>query len=512
MFIHPEGEIHPKAPSHKKRMKRYDFGELIFGNSPKRIETFFKAKNILRPEISLAKQVRDYIHHHENRKKYIEMAHDYLKTKAQNLRKVYDIVLVGAGVHSALYIYNLKKKNPNLKILVVEKDSTICSTFSKLGDSLVLNSPTFSKVGLNSNIMQGHFIQTSDFDEMFEKPFPTAKHLYELATMIHFHADSEILFDFETNDIDSYKERYVLEFQNKRVRTKNVIIANGMGQSKFDFARNEITASELITGDDFIAKSFYDENYFNSIEGKRIAVVGDGDTANSVMEYLLPLVYPNFYYGFYRKSAFLPKFVYWVGQKASDIQQYYFQNKTRYCHSGGVIEFFWNEETPFELSTEVWRKTKDLIKCIPGKLKSINKIEKQLKLITDSEELKVDLVIDCSGRINPLVDKFKKENLDFLIGKIEFYGGHWCDLQDSFIAAPINYTKRRIACRVENKNIFFLGCAAPLEQLIDDDEALNGASKYSEKRKTLTNSKWSLEHTLPRTVAFAENYEKYLFQ
>ena len=30
MYDHPEGEVHPKAPSHIKRFKNYHFGEEIF--------------------------------------------------------------------------------------------------------------------------------------------------------------------------------------------------------------------------------------------------------------------------------------------------------------------------------------------------------------------------------------------------------------------------------------------------------------------------------------------------
>ena len=108
-------------------------------------------------------------------------------------------------MHAATYLYSIKKSNPKAKVLIVEKSHEICSTFYKLGDSLVLNSPTFSKVGLNSNIIQGHFIQTSDFDELFEKPFPTAKHLYELTTMVLFHSDADILFDFEVKNIKRAK-------------------------------------------------------------------------------------------------------------------------------------------------------------------------------------------------------------------------------------------------------------------------------------------------------------------
>ena len=47
---------------------------------------------------------------------------------------IYDIVLVGAGVHAAAFIYTLRQSRPDLRILVVERSEAVCSTFSKLGD------------------------------------------------------------------------------------------------------------------------------------------------------------------------------------------------------------------------------------------------------------------------------------------------------------------------------------------------------------------------------------------
>ena len=129
------------------------------------------------------------------------------------------------------------------------------------------------------------------------------------------------------------------------------------------------------------------------------------------MEYLLPIVYPNYYYGFYREEQFLPSKVFWIGQKAKTIQDYFFSNKSRYCHSGGVIEFFWNEETPFELSTEVWKKTKDLIHCDSEKLIKIvhENRDTPLLLKTCNNSYQADLVIDCSGRMNKLSHKLAKK-------------------------------------------------------------------------------------------------------
>ena len=185
-------------------------------------------------------------------------------------------------------------------------------------------------------------------------------------------------------------------------------------------------------------------------------------------------------------------------------------NKSRYCHSGGVIEFFWNEETPFELSTEVWKKTKELIRCVPEKLSSLSHISNSLELKTDTKKLEVDLVIDCTGRFNDLSSNLFEEECDFVEGDITLYGGQWDEDLGRFIVSPRLLEARRIAYKIGGENIFFLGSACPLGKLIDDEEARNGSLKYQEDRTSLTNSKWSLEHTLPRTVAFADKHQEIL--
>ena len=508
MFDHPEGQPHPRSPSHLKKVKRYDFGEAILGKAPGIIKNFLEKEGGLKDlsEISLGKQIRDFIYNKDSRKKYIDMATNHLKNKRFPLDRHYDVILVGGGIHAAVFLYTVKKISPHSKILIVEKSFDICSTFFKLGDSLVLNSPTFSKVGLNSNIIQGHFIQVSDFDDLCEKPFPTARHLYELAVMIFFHADASILFDFEVKNINKVHDKYSISFENKTIKAENIIISNGMDEYRKNSFQRDRLSEKVVFGDDFISFSYKDKSFFENIRNKKIAVVGDGDTANCVMEYLLPLVYPNYYYGFYRENPFLPKYVYWIGQRAKNIQDYYFANKSRYCHSGGVIEFFWNEETPFELSTEIWKKTKELIHCIPDKLVSVSHQTNSLMLNTNTKQVEVDLMIDCTGRSNKLASSLFKDEYDFIKGDITFYGGQWDERSGRFIVAPRLLQARRIACKLKDENIFFLGSTCPLNKLIDDEEAKNGSLKYQEDRTSLTNSKWSLEHTLPRTVALAERH------
>ena len=115
-------------------------------------------------------------------------------------------------------------------------------------------------------------------------------------------------------------------------------------------------------------------------------------------------------------------------------------------------------------------------------------------------------MIDCTGRENTLSLKLLSRGYEYIEGNIVFEGGFWNEKEDRFTSIPFTLDVKRIAYKVKNQEIFFLGATCPLEEIIDDDEAKNGSSQYQEDRKSLTNSKWSLEHTLPRTIALANQH------
>ena len=67
-----------------------------------------------------------------------------------------------------------------------------------------------------------------------------------------------------------------------------------------------------------------------------------------------------------------------------------------------------------------------------------------------------------------------------------------------------------MASKLRGESIFLLGCAAPVSEMVDDHEARDGSLKHQEGQQSLTNSKIALEHTLPRTFAFAAQFSQVL--
>ena len=139
-----------------------------------------------------------------------------------------------------------------------------------------------------------------------------------------------------------------------------------------------------------------------------LAVVGAGDTANCVMERILPLVYPNGEYGPSNACSSMPLSIVWIGQTARDIRDYFFANKTRYAHAGGLIELFWDGDEPFELPLDTWRRAKGCLRLISERLVSIEHRDAYLELKTENEHVAVDLAVDCTGRSNPLTDRLHR--------------------------------------------------------------------------------------------------------
>ena len=69
----------------------------------------------------LAKEVREHIFDHRTRAHYVDSARTYLRNKTLMFETTYDVVVVGAGIHAAMFVYTAKQANPDLKILIVEK-------------------------------------------------------------------------------------------------------------------------------------------------------------------------------------------------------------------------------------------------------------------------------------------------------------------------------------------------------------------------------------------------------
>ena len=175
--------------------------------------------------------------------------------------------------------------------------------------------------------------------------------------MILFHADVKIQFGFEVRDVIPWT-LYELESDERKIRAKCVVVCNGMGDPKTNAFASDRRSEKIMLGDDFLSQCSAGSPLAKSIGQMNLAVIGAGDTANCVMERILPLVYPSSEYGPSNACSSMPLSVVWIGQTARDIREFFFANKTRYAHAGGLIELFWDGDHPFELPLNTWRRAR----------------------------------------------------------------------------------------------------------------------------------------------------------
>ena len=119
--------------------------------------------------------------------------------------------------------------------------------------------------------------------------------------------------------------------KKREVQAKNIIVSNGMkSQKKFIFIKPII--KKVISGDEFISKSYNDKSYFERIRNKKIAVVGaldrvrDGVSFTSSIQIIIMA---------FIEKILLPKFVYWLGQ---DAKQY----KITFLQINQVLSLWWS--------------------------------------------------------------------------------------------------------------------------------------------------------------------------
>ena len=106
----------------------------VLGDNFSEIKNFLTQKKYFNStsEETLAAQLRNFIYESSCRNEYVKFANKKLKEKKIDLNKNYDILIIGAGIHAAAFVYTVKKLDPNLHILILEKSSEISSTFHQL--------------------------------------------------------------------------------------------------------------------------------------------------------------------------------------------------------------------------------------------------------------------------------------------------------------------------------------------------------------------------------------------
>lgn len=234
-------------------------------------------------------------------------------------------------------------KYPNAKILVIDSANAISEHF-KSTDYLI-NSPENRPTAPSSaNILPNSPVQLADFGNNTDSFF-IANKLWQTIVINSFASGSDILLNTAITEYSYNQDNKLFSVKldnNATIFTKKIIVSNGLGTPKFEnfsdenFKNSQIKLAKdcyntysrclpaVITFDDLIRfnenwKSHYYNNVYSILKTRKdIAVVGAGDAANVLIEFLYNAA-PDKAYEYESFKDFYQSInsLYWYAQKHS---------------------------------------------------------------------------------------------------------------------------------------------------------------------------------------------------
>jgi hypothetical protein len=293
-----------------------------------------------------------------------------MQLQKQNYNKqelIYDIVMIGGGVHAAIFNATFLKKNPQAKVLVIDKSPIIASHFKS--NAYRINSPVNFPVG-QTNTFANAPIQLEDFiwfkkDDPFNG-YPYAKALWNEIVLANFASGADFLLGTEIIQIkenNTKNSKYSISTNNfGEIKAKKIVISTGLGEPNFsqgppafikeqrELAKQceyEDCLPQVMTFDDLLAidaawslqnrKGMQFASVVDVLDNKQVALIGGGDSSFVVLEYLylttverLEKVAKKTYdengmpvYEIAQRLSPSPEFLTWVGAFFSDKDEFY---------------------------------------------------------------------------------------------------------------------------------------------------------------------------------------------
>jgi hypothetical protein len=246
----------------------------------------------------------------------IEREHSAISAKLGRVPRVnnevdFDVLIVGGGVHGATASASLIQKNPKLKVLVIDNDTHVAKHFRNYG--YLINSPSKP---LEINYFPYAPLQIGEYANLIAvtKPFPLAHQVWNQAVFSHLVANQTLLLNTEISRIEQIEASYLVKLDNltnktsQTVLVNKIIIATGVGEESWPlvsdsdwFASQRTQAQKallsipnklptLITYDELIEINEQmvgaGQSLFSLLRGKKIAVLGAGDSGKIIVEFL----------------------------------------------------------------------------------------------------------------------------------------------------------------------------------------------------------------------------------
>lgn len=269
------------------------------------------------------------------------------RRKKAGLQNLVDVLVVGAGIHSAIFNHCLGKARPDVKLVCVESSAGVAKTFWAAGQMFRLNSPELET--LSSNILPQAPVQLK---QLTGDRFAHAEMIGDVALFAQVASPATFLLRSKVKAIDMEGDLVKTTLDSGiTFHSKAVVVATGLGTPRWP-TQDAVSLEILKTESDRqfpLGGDVPDVQYFDSAlhrakadltgsfkpldayRDKKVCVVGAGDGANVWVEFMLGKA-PAPAYGGDADSRISGKLL-WIGQKATDLESFRGSNKKRYHES-----------------------------------------------------------------------------------------------------------------------------------------------------------------------------------
>ena len=298
------------------------------------------------------------------------------KIKLRDNKSKYDVVIIGTGVHGVIAAATVAKNNPNLSVLLIERSDTAASNFRYARDMFRINSSNRASSEKrkplpgegNINELPNLPIQVSD---LTAEKYPSANDLSiavlsGLYGVMKTYSNFDIAMNTEVKSaIKSGRKVVGYELASRdgastmTVMATKSIVTTGLGKPKavFPIKVSAVTKAALKDSDNGSefpkVVSFEDAfrilsqktNPLKFFKGKKIGIVGSGDSANVFIEFLLGYA-PKKAYGTADAQNGLAKRITWFGQTAATCAEFIETARSRYAQIGTGFRSSSPDRTP----------------------------------------------------------------------------------------------------------------------------------------------------------------------
>lgn len=254
-----------------------------------------------------------------------------------------DVLVVGGGVHAAIFNGVYTGLAPGARVLTVEPEESLAKVFLGPGPMGRINSPEGARG--SANLIPGAPLQLSDLSR---DEYPTYETLGHVLLYAHYASRSRFLLGEGVARLEPDPAGYRATLTSGlELRARQVVVAIGLGlptARTTDAATLRLIEEEIsrprIPGQVSGIQYFEDAVHLGKktldaglmplapYSGKRVAVVGTGDGGNIFMEFLLGRAPDPAYAG--APVRVLPARIFWVGQDAPDLAGYRAATRERY--------------------------------------------------------------------------------------------------------------------------------------------------------------------------------------